>query len=146
MRNTWTEEEEDLLRKLWDMGCTAQEIANQIPGKTRPAVIGKSARMELKRRYKKKETSQTVATKKKTEKAEPKNLYRPTKERLEISSTAYGKKCSLHELKNNQCCWPVGNPKNKDFGFCGAKKQNNQSPYCEKHMAIAYQGKRVIDI
>lgn len=47
------------------------------------------------------------------------------------------KKLSLLELKEGTCRWPSGDPKTKDFHFCGCPTHNN-SPYCEYHAKIAY--------
>lgn len=45
---------------------------------------------------------------------------------------------TLAELKKNMCKWPIGDPLEKDFHFCGDSRHDEHS-YCEKHMAKAYQ-------
>lgn len=44
---------------------------------------------------------------------------------------------SLTELDNHTCRWPVGDPKDAGFHFCGKKVRLGQT-YCEEHSAIAY--------
>ena len=44
---------------------------------------------------------------------------------------------SLTELDNHTCRWPLGDPKDADFHFCGHKVKTGQT-YCEEHSAIAY--------
>lgn len=44
---------------------------------------------------------------------------------------------SLMELNYNDCRWPVGDPKDPDFHFCGEKAVEGK-PYCPKHCAFAY--------
>ena len=44
---------------------------------------------------------------------------------------------SLVELDNHTCRWPVGDPKDENFHFCGKKIRLGQT-YCEEHAAIAY--------
>lgn len=44
---------------------------------------------------------------------------------------------SLTELDNHTCRWPLGDPKDTDFHFCGRKVKTGQT-YCEEHSAIAY--------
>ena len=44
---------------------------------------------------------------------------------------------SLTELDNHTCRWPVGDPKDENFHFCGKKVRLGQT-YCEEHSAIAY--------
>jgi len=46
----WTEERVELLRKLWSEGLSASQIAAQLGGVTRNAVIGKVHRMKLSNR------------------------------------------------------------------------------------------------
>lgn len=44
---------------------------------------------------------------------------------------------SLTELDNHTCRWPLGDPKDADFHFCGRKVKTGQT-YCEEHSAVAY--------
>ena len=46
-------------------------------------------------------------------------------------------KTSLTDLDNHTCRWPVGDPKDENFHFCGRKIKIGQT-YCEEHAAIAY--------
>jgi len=41
-------------------------------------------------------------------------------------------------LKENSCRWPIGEPDQPGFGFCGCRKAEG-SPYCEHHSAQAFQ-------
>jgi len=43
---------------------------------------------------------------------------------------------NMIELKNGMCRWPLGNPEDKDFCFCG-DKSDPELPYCKAHMAEA---------
>ena len=44
---------------------------------------------------------------------------------------------SLTDLDNHTCRWPIGDPKDENFHFCGKKVRLGQT-YCEEHSAIAY--------
>ena len=44
---------------------------------------------------------------------------------------------SLTDLDNHTCRWPIGDPKDDNFHFCGKKVRLGQT-YCEEHAAIAY--------
>ncbi len=46
-------------------------------------------------------------------------------------------KTSLTDLDNHTCRWPIGDPKDENFHFCGRKVKIGQT-YCEEHAAIAY--------
>lgn len=42
------------------------------------------------------------------------------------------------ELGPNMCKWPIGDPGDADFGFCGSHCTSG-AVYCEEHAAIAFQ-------
>ena len=44
---------------------------------------------------------------------------------------------SLVELDNHTCRWPIGDPQDENFHFCGKKIRLGQT-YCEEHSAVAY--------
>jgi GcrA cell cycle regulator len=43
----------------------------------------------------------------------------------------------LLDLRENMCRWPIGDPQDEHFHFCGCKK--TAGSYCEHHARIAYQ-------
>ena len=45
---------------------------------------------------------------------------------------------SLLELTENTCRWPIGDPGNPDFFFCGGQTISSL-PYCAFHARLAYQ-------
>jgi len=49
-----------------------------------------------------------------------------------------GQRCSLVELNDEKCHWPIGDPGQPDFFFCGGKAVIGM-PYCGYHSRIAYQ-------
>ncbi len=44
---------------------------------------------------------------------------------------------SLTDLDNHTCRWPLGDPKDENFHFCGKKVRVGQT-YCDEHSAVAY--------
>lgn len=44
----------------------------------------------------------------------------------------------LLDLTEKMCRWPVGDPKEDDFGFCGQPVHENHL-YCPQHVVMAYQ-------
>jgi GcrA cell cycle regulator len=46
--------------------------------------------------------------------------------------------CSLMELTADTCRWPVGDPGQPGFYFCGAQPADDK-PYCWRHDNIAHQ-------
>ena len=48
------------------------------------------------------------------------------------------RKLELTQLTERTCKWPIGDPLNDDFHFCGNESPDN-SPYCTYHPRLAYQ-------
>jgi GcrA cell cycle regulator len=47
-------------------------------------------------------------------------------------------RASILTLKEAMCHWPIGDPGDPEFHFCG-RKSCGQLPYCEHHARMAYQ-------
>lgn len=45
---------------------------------------------------------------------------------------------TIFQLSDKTCKWPIGDPGEKGFGFCGHKPRE-ASAYCEYHARLAYQ-------
>lgn len=58
---------------------------------------------------------------------------------LSVSNTkkSTNGKTMLTDLDNHTCRWPIGDPKDENFHFCGKKVRIGQT-YCDEHAAIAY--------
>ena len=130
---SWTDERVALLKKLWGEGKTAAEIAKELGGVTRNAVIGKAHRLKLSNRV-----SPIQQNKKPVVKA-PANTALPKKKvaKIEVQDNDAPRK-NLADLKANECRWPIGDPQEADFGFCGCKAMAGL-PYCMEHAKVAYQ-------
>jgi GcrA cell cycle regulator len=48
---------------------------------------------------------------------------------------------TLLNLEKNDCRWPIGEPRQPDFHFCGAPQVSGR-PYCELHWRMAFQPSR----
>ena len=47
-------------------------------------------------------------------------------------------RCSILDLTERKCKWPIGDPVAADFYFCGARTADGL-PYCSHHCRMAYQ-------
>ena len=152
---SWTEERVSLLRKLWGEGHTAAEIAKQLGGVTRNAVIGKAHRLKLSNRVSPIQQNKKPANKNIERKTVKKTAHIgivSSRSNTSISSSTgqtpqrtsgadindNEELYSLMDLKPRMCRWPYGDPKHEDFGFCGDSAMPGL-PYCEKHAKMAYQ-------
>lgn len=135
---SWTDERVEMLKKLWADGLSASQIAAELGGVTRNAVIGKVHRLGLAGRAKSTRTSTprprtkpkapkptprlpqfsgNAALRMDTEEA-PMPVARP-KPVLEEIVIPEAERATILDLNEHRCKWPVGDPTQPDFYFCG---------------------------
>ena len=133
----WTNEKIELLKKLWDEGLTASRIAHEIGDMTRNAVIGKAHRLGLSGRMQSKSKNSSISIVRK-KKNSPYN-----KKIIEISSQVDEpmNPTPFLDIKDGMCRWPLGEPGENDFKFCGQEIFPGR-PYCDKHSLLAYTNTR----
>ena len=167
----WTDERVEKLKKLWSEGLSASQIAAQLGGVSRNAVIGKVHRLNLPGRAKAGGTQSASRPKRPAAVAPRPSGFqaRPTVTRAvarpsgsatgreetdtdfetqteQLPVPANGNKAmmpssrrlELTQLTERTCKWPIGDPLNDDFHFCGNESPDN-SPYCTYHQRLAYQ-------
>lgn len=132
--SSWTEDRVALLTKLWGEGKTAAEIATELGGVTRNAVIGKAHRLKL---------SGRVSPIQQNNKKPAKRVAAPVAKKPEAPKKAdiiqdNKKRIPLIDIKGNMCRWPIGDPQEQNFGFCGDHAISGL-PYCNEHAKAAYQ-------
>lgn len=136
---SWTDKRVDVLKKLWSEGKTAAEIASELGGVTRNAVIGKAHRLKLSNRGSMVQSPKKIKKKVNTaRKPAPANANVAPKKKKVLKSDLQRERIPLDDLAANQCKWPIGDPKTADFGFCGDRKVPG-IPYCVEHAQVAYQ-------
>jgi len=129
---SWTEDRVNLLKKLWGEGKTAAEIAKELGGVTRNAVIGKAHRLKL---------SNRVSPIQQNKKPAPAAKAVGAKKKPSLPASANdtsAAKYTLLELKGSMCRWPSGDPQEDGFGFCGETSVPGLH-YCHNHAQTAYQ-------
>jgi GcrA cell cycle regulator len=149
---SWTDERVELLKKLWQDGLSASQIAGQLGGVTRNAVIGKVHRLGLSGRAKTPSSASPRPRKPRVAngyRSRPQFRgntalmldYEPEGE-LDLDPLAnvvpMGPRVSILELTEATCRWPMGDPGNADFVYCGSQTKTSL-PYCPYHARIAYQ-------
>jgi GcrA cell cycle regulator len=153
MEMGWTDERVELLKKLWADGLSASQIAGELGGITRNAVIGKVHRLGLSGRAK--SSSSGAARPRKARTPGMMRVSRPSMRGNTALAHAYdheleaepelidniiplGQRRTILELTEDTCRWPIGDPGSPDFFFCGGNTVNNL-PYCSHHSRVAYQ-------
>lgn len=161
---SWTNERVELLKKLWAEGHSASQIAGELGGVTRNAVIGKVHRLGLSGRAKaptsaskprrsraagsssNSSPSRSSATQPQTRgatalkfEATPAPAAEVEKELEPVAELVpLSERTSILSLTERTCKWPIGDPGSEDFYFCGRPTQAG-APYCSYHCRIAYQ-------
>jgi len=134
---SWTDERVSLLKKLWGDGKTAAEIAKELGGVTRNAVIGKAHRLKLSNRASPiQQAKKTTINKAQNQNTPPEKKVQKSAPVIKVDKIKGG--IALTDLKPSQCRWPQGDPREGEFGFCGSSCVTGM-PYCEEHVAVAYQ-------
>jgi GcrA cell cycle regulator len=155
-RATWSSELIEQMTRCFHAGLSCSQIAGEI-GVTRNAVIGKMHRLGLSRPKElvAAHTEQRRAARLARAKS-PRN-WRPKRSRVSISAQhemlaeAFpvsepveeipiynGCGCTLLELGQAQCRWPINSPGAADFRFCGNEPVKGL-PYCLGHACMAYR-------
>ena len=133
----WTDELIEQLKALWAEGLTTGEIGKRL-GISKNAVVGKAHRLGLKGRPSpiKRDGAATAAAPVVAGETPP---AAAPKARLKAKVPEVKKIKSLVDLSANTCRWPIGDPKEPNFHFCGGNAIPGK-PYCPEHAAIAYVG------
>ncbi len=140
----WTDERVDLLKRLWAEGLSASQIAQKLGGVTRNAVIGKVHRLGLSgRATPSRPARRTVkpAAARPQRSAPPAAAARPAAPPpapVEPAPLPNGEFATVLTLGSHICKWPIGDPDDPEFRFCG-RHASAASPYCEAHARLAYQ-------
>ena len=135
---SWTVERVDQLKVLWTEGLSASHIARVLGSVTRNAVIGKVHRLGL--------AGRAIAPR-------SERPRHPTAPRVSLRQHHLpeppvveedpiilddGSFATVLTINDRMCRWPIGDPAEHEFHFCGRKPKSG-SPYCEAHARKAYQ-------
>jgi GcrA cell cycle regulator len=153
----WTDERVETLKKLWSDGLSASQIAKQLGGVTRNAVIGKVHRLGLSGRAapsrptrrasapkpaaKPRQAAQAPSAPARARTAPAPQPARPAAADpapVEAERLPSGEFATVLTLREGMCKWPIGDPSDHTFRFCG-RKSGPGSAYCQAHAQLAYQ-------
>lgn len=144
----WTEQNVQMLRKYWAEGLSASQIARNLGGMTRNAVIGKVHRLGLAGRAtpSRPVTQRVTAPRPRAVPAKPKLPRLVSENRpvvvipeIEPLRNEDGKLFTVETIKSTQCRYGIGDPADAGFGFCGHHVAKKDTPWCLGHRQIVYQ-------
>ena len=123
---TWTEERIAELKRLWTAGHTTAHIG-KVLGISKSAVIGKTHRLNL--------PSRPSPIRRSTGHTKPRPALFPKRIPKIQRQSAFTAARSGNGAP--ECFWPIGDPRDADFHFCGEETAPAR-PYCPEHCARAY--------
>ena len=145
----WTDERVESLKKLWQDGLSASQIAKQLGGVTRNAVIGKVHRLGLSGRAAPSKPARPTfkAPRPARPAAAPAAPRRVAEQTVPVAAAPSPSPVRYVEeapgtatvltLGAHMCKWPIGDPSSESCPFCG--RRQDEGPYCVEHARIAYQ-------
>jgi GcrA cell cycle regulator len=146
---TWTEPRVALLKALWADGLSAGQIAAELGGITRSAVLGKVHRLGLEGRARVARPPRPKAQRPRVQRMV--SVIRDRGRRLmeivaplplpasDDAQIPIAQRVSLLQLDGTTCRWPVGDPGTAEFFFCGAAPAE-ACVYCAAHARRAGAG------
>lgn len=161
----WSEETEARLRELHATGLSFGRIAAEL-GMSRNAVIGKAHRLRPRLEPRKTllvESPPGHNLRKPAKAGTPPPApmaalgWRPSKAALArlfpvanddddgalVLGHAFlapnSRKITIEAITATTCVFPIGDPRDEAFCYCGAPKPANGKPYCAAHAAVAYR-------
>lgn len=153
----WTDERVETLKKLWADGLSASQIAKELGGVTRNAVIGKVHRLGLSGRATPSRPPRRAVAPRRPRPAvrvrpaapvaagdgpptapTPRTVIQTSSVKVEPQKLPSGEYATVLTLSDHICKWPIGDPGDTAFRFCG-RKSSATSPYCDAHATQAYQ-------
>jgi len=138
---SWSEPRVTTLRTLWLDGLSASQIAKQLGGVTRNAVIGKIHRLGLSGRGAPSKPGRaprispprTTSRVRRAPPARAAPVAPPRPVPPAPAPEGPGLVADLVHLGAHACKWPIGDPKSPDFTFCGRRTDGR---YCAAHEAV----------
>jgi GcrA cell cycle regulator len=135
---------------MWREGFSASQVARQLGGVSRSAVIGKIHRLGI--------SARSGPSRPRASGGRPPGVARPISRPsasgahrkiapntprlaavhlVEVSPTA-----TVLTLTETSCRWPIGHPDQAEFGFCG-QARSGRGPYCQGHAPVGLRQKAV---
>lgn len=140
---SWTDERVAELTRLWESGYSASAIGRLL-GVSKNAVVGKAHRLRLQSRPSPIRRDQRVPARRRVPmpvKPAPTRVAVAVEPQAddgkELRQQPAPRAAARRDGKGPGCLWPLGDPGEPDFHFCGMPAVEGK-PYCTDHCARAY--------
>ena len=144
--SSWSAERVTVLRQLWREGRSAAEIAKSLGGVTRNAVIGKVHRLGLagrmtpaRPRWPAIPRAETRPVRRRAPSKTPPPPAAPAVRARRAGTPVVEALARVRyacALTGRTCRWPIGDPREAGFGYCG-DAVSGKGPYCAGHHQTA---------
>lgn len=143
---SWTDERVEMLQQMWSEGQSAAQIAKTLGGVTRNAVIGKVHRLGLPQRASPSRPAKRPVRAARSRAVTSAGDSRPRQAPMEPSIPLPqldpilledGKPANVLTLREAMCKFPIGDPAEASFAFCGRNACSGS--YCADHARVVYQ-------
>jgi len=136
----WNDTRIEQLTKMWREGFSASQVARELGGITRSAVIGKVHRLGI--------SGRSCPSRPRSLGGRPPGVarVRAAAARREPAASAPRPEpiptigpfptATVLTLTEESCRWPIGDPDQAEFGFCG-RERAGRGPYCQGHGPLA---------
>lgn len=138
----WTVNQVTTMTRLWQEGLSASQVARQLGGTSRNAVIGKLHRLGIADRpapVRFRSPGRSADRRLPNGRAGVSGVVRRSARSagfdpavVELTPSA-----TMQTLTVASCRWPIGDPRDADFGFCGRTRVDGS--YCRGHAQVAFR-------
>jgi len=140
----WNEERIEALTRMWREGLSASQVARQLGGVSRSAVIGKVHRLGIAGRDPPsrphalggRPSTRIRASAGGTRRAAGRPSRGPAAPAQPRVAFVVAATASIHTLTEHGCRWPIGEPDQTGFGFCG-RLRTGAGSYCAGHSPMS---------
>jgi len=143
----WTDDLVEMLKRLVRDGLSASQMAKELGGFTRNAVIAKIHRLKISKEWPRTRDHATPGTRRVTKRVRTvvtrarvrEEIPREPLPEIKMDDVPLAQRRSLMQLDARHCHWPFGDPQEPGFFFCGAEIKLGDV-YCPTHAARAVVG------
>jgi GcrA cell cycle regulator len=133
----WNDDRIAALKSLYKAGHSAGQIAAEL-GCSRNAVIGKINRLGIRNRLDMRAKPGTPRTREETGRLAIETKMSPFLPPDPLTP-AVMRRCTILQLTDKICHFPIGDPREPGFHFCGNDGAGDGVPYCPYHARMSYQ-------
>lgn len=136
-KTVWSPVAEAIVLERWGAGCSLAEIARELWDRAAFAVTTKTVSAKARDMGLPRNPRPRMA--RRDERLPIKFPTLPTMTPAVTMAAPEASMISTLDLKANHCRFPIGDPRQPGFGYCGATKWDHSRSYCEFHHRLCWR-------